>query len=105
MCLAIPSKITQIKNNMATIDVDGVQREASLLLLEDAGVGDFVIVHAGFAIQKIDEAAAIETLKFLKEAVALVVNGFCKEVLQALPMEFAMEAQQLVAISLEGSVG
>ena len=40
-----------------------------------------------------------------EEAVALVVNGFCKEVLQALPMEFAMEAQQLVAISLEGSVG
>lgn len=40
-----------------------------------------------------------------EEAVALIVNGFCKEVLQALPMEFAMEAQQLVAISLEGSVG
>ncbi len=40
-----------------------------------------------------------------EEAVALVVNGFCREVLQALPMEFAMEAQQLVAISLEGSVG
>ncbi len=37
--------------------------------------------------------------------IALVVNGFCKEVLQALPMEFAMEAQSLVAISLEGSVG
>jgi hydrogenase expression/formation protein HypC len=72
MCLAIPSKITQIKDNMATIDVDGVQREASLLLLEDAGIGDFVIVHAGFAIQKIDEAAARETLKFLKEAAAFV---------------------------------
>ena len=40
-----------------------------------------------------------------EEAVALVVNGFCKEVLQYLPMEFAMEAQKLVAISLEGSVG
>ena len=68
MCLAIPSKITRIENNMATIDVDGVQREASLLLLEDAGVGDYVIVHAGFAIQRIDEEAALETLKFLKEA-------------------------------------
>jgi hydrogenase expression/formation protein HypC len=53
---------------MATIEVDGVQREASLLLLENAGVGDYVIVHAGFAIQKIDEEAAMETLKFLKEA-------------------------------------
>jgi Fe-S cluster assembly protein SufB len=40
-----------------------------------------------------------------EEAVALVVNGFCKEVLQVLPMEFMVEAQQLVAISLEGSVG
>ena len=50
---------------MAVIDVDGVKREASLLLLEDASVGDYVIVHAGFAIQKIDEAAAMETLKFL----------------------------------------
>ena len=51
MCLAIPSKITRIEEQIATIDVDGVQRQASLLLLEDAQVGDFVIVHAGFAIQ------------------------------------------------------
>ncbi len=60
---------------MATIDVDGVQREASLLLLEDAEIGDYVIVHAGFAIHKIDEAAAMETLKFLKEAAAFVEEG------------------------------
>jgi hydrogenase expression/formation protein HypC len=70
MCLAIPSRITQIENEMAVIDVDGVQRQASLLLLPDAQVGDYVIVHAGFAIQKIDEAAARETLKLLKEAAA-----------------------------------
>jgi len=75
MCLAIPSKITRIDDNMATIDVDGVQRKASLLLLEDAGIGDYVIVHAGFAIHKIDEAAALETLQFLKEAAALVEGG------------------------------
>jgi len=68
MCLAIPSKITQIENDMATIDVDGVQRAASLLLLADAQVGDYVIVHAGFAIQKIDEAAARETLQLLRTA-------------------------------------
>ncbi len=68
MCLAIPSKITKIENEMAVIDVDGVQRQASLLLLTDAQVGDYVIVHAGFAIQKIDEAAARQTLKLLKEA-------------------------------------
>jgi hydrogenase expression/formation protein HypC len=72
MCLAIPSKITKIENNMATIDVEGIQREASLLLLEDARVGDYVIVHAGFAIQKLDEAAARETLDLLREAIAAV---------------------------------
>ena len=72
MCLAIPSKIVKIENNMATIDVDGVKREASLLLLEDATVGDYVIVHAGFAINKIDEDAAMETLNLLREAAALV---------------------------------
>ena len=68
MCLAIPSQITKIENNMATIDVDGVQREASLMLLADAQVGDYVIVHAGFAIQKLDEAAALDTLNLLRSA-------------------------------------
>jgi hydrogenase expression/formation protein HypC len=72
MCIAIPSKITHIHNHVAIIDVDGVQRQVSLLLLEDASVGDYIIVHAGFAIQKIDEAAALETLKLLKEAAAAV---------------------------------
>ena len=72
MCLAIPSRITKIENNMATIDVEGVQREASLLLLEDARVGEYVIVHAGFAISKLDEAAARETIDLLREAIAAV---------------------------------
>ena len=72
MCLAIPSKIVKIENQMATIDVDGVRRKASLLLLENAGVGDWVIVHAGFAIQKLDEAGALETLRLLKETVRLI---------------------------------
>lgn len=72
MCLAIPSKIVEIDDNIGTIDVDGVRRKASLLLLEEAKVGDYVIVHAGFAIHKIDEQAAMESLKLLKEAAALV---------------------------------
>lgn len=70
MCLAIPSKIVEIVEGMATIDVDGVQRKTSLLLVEDARVGDYVIVHAGFALHKIDEAAAMESLRILKEAAA-----------------------------------
>jgi hydrogenase expression/formation protein HypC len=72
MCLAIPSKIVEINDGMATIDVDGVQRSASLMLMEDVSVGDFVIVHAGFAIQKLDAAAAAESLQLLREAAAAV---------------------------------
>ncbi len=72
MCLAIPSKIVKIESGMGTIDVDGVQRTCSLLLVEDAQVGDWVIVHAGFALHKIDEAAAMESLQILKEAAAFV---------------------------------
>ncbi len=71
MCLAIPSRIISIDNQMAVIDVDGVQRIASLLLLEDAAVGDYVIVHAGFAIHKIDEALAMESLDILRQSLEL----------------------------------
>ena len=70
MCLAIPSRITKIENDMAVIDADGVRREVSILLIEDARVGDYVIVHAGFAIRKIDEAEAEESLRLLREAAA-----------------------------------
>ena len=75
MCLALPSKIIKIEDNVATIDVEGVKRKVSLLLLEDAIVGEYVIVHAGFAIQRIDEAAAMETLNLLREAAELVEKG------------------------------
>ena len=79
MCLTIPSKITKIENNMAIIDVEGIQREASLLLLEDARVGDYVIVHAGFAISKLDQAAAQETLDLLREAIAAAEKNESKQ--------------------------
>jgi hydrogenase expression/formation protein HypC len=72
VCLAIPSQIVKIADGIATINVGGFQATASLLLLEDVKVGDYVIVHAGFAIHKIDEKEARESLKILKEAAALV---------------------------------
>ena len=75
MCLAIPSKIVDINDNMGTLDVDGVKRKASLLLLEDPKIGEYVIVHAGFAIHKIDESVAMETLKILREAASRVDQG------------------------------
>ena len=74
MCLAIPSKIVNIENNVATIDVDGVKKEASLLLIEDPKVGEYVIVHAGFAINKINEEHALESLKLMREAASLMFD-------------------------------
>jgi len=68
MCLAVPSKIIRIKNSTATIDVYGAQRDISLLLIEDSvDIGDYVLVHAGFAIQKIQEDIAEETLGLFKK--------------------------------------
>jgi len=75
MCLAIPSKIVKIEDNMGVIDIEGVQKEVSLLLIEDPRIGDYVIVHAGFAIQKIDEAEANESLKILREMASLGYDG------------------------------
>ena len=72
MCLAVPSKIVEIKDQTATIDVDGVKREASLMLLDDVILGDYVIVHAGFAISKVDEAVAKETLQDMRNMLASV---------------------------------
>lgn len=75
MCLAIPSRITEINENMGVIDVVGVQREVSLLLVENPQVGDWVIVHAGFAIQIIDEATAQESLRYLREAAQMLAEN------------------------------
>ncbi len=75
MCLAIPSRVISINGDMAVIDVDGVRRQASLLLLENPQVGDWVIVHAGFAINKIDEIAARESLALLRATAAAVENA------------------------------
>ena len=67
MCLAIPSKILSINDSVAEVEVAGTVIKASLLLLPEAGVGDYVLVHAGFAIQLLDEDEAMETLKLWEE--------------------------------------
>jgi len=72
MCLAIPSKIIRIVGDVGTVDVDGVKRDVSLLMVEEPQLGDYVIIHAGFAIHKIDEITAKESLQLLKEALAFV---------------------------------
>jgi hydrogenase expression/formation protein HypC len=71
MCLAVPSRIEKIQDTIGLVDVDGVKREVSLLLIEDPQVGEYVIVHAGFAIHRIDESAATESLNLLREGLAL----------------------------------
>lgn len=67
MCLAVPSKIISINNTMAIVDVYGARRDVSLLLIDDVNVGDYVLVHAGFAIQKIQEDIAEESLDIIKQ--------------------------------------
>jgi hydrogenase expression/formation protein HypC len=70
MCLAIPSKIVTIENDSAIVDVGGVRREISLFLLDNVKIGDYVIVHAGFAISTLDETTAVETLQELRTIVS-----------------------------------
>lgn len=67
MCLAVPAKITSIKNSLATVTLDGVSRAASLMLLPQAKVGDFVLVHAGFALEIVDEHLALESQALWRE--------------------------------------
>ena len=69
MCLAVPGRVVSIMGQNALIDFGGVQREANISLVEPK-VGDYVVVHAGFAIQVVDEEDARETLKLWEELVA-----------------------------------
>ena len=67
MCLAIPARVIQIEEGLGLVELGGVVREASFMLLPDAQVGDYVLLHAGYALQKVDEAEAEETLRLLAE--------------------------------------
>jgi hydrogenase expression/formation protein HypC len=70
MCLAIPGQITEVvdeANRLARVDVAGVRRTINVGLLDEAGPGDWVLVHVGFALSKVDESEAAETLALLRE--------------------------------------
>ena len=67
MCLAIPALIKSIEDQQAEVDIEGVTRQISLQLTPEAKVGDFVLLHTGYAINIIDETEAEETLKLLRE--------------------------------------
>jgi hydrogenase expression/formation protein HypC len=66
MCLALPARITEIHDDdTATVTLGGVRKQVSLALIEDAAVGDYVVVHVGYALSKLDPAEAERTLALL----------------------------------------
>ena len=72
MCVGIPALVVELEPNgpyTATVDVEGVQREINTIIVEDDGLapGDWVLLHVGFAMAKIDAAEAAETLAFMRE--------------------------------------
>lgn len=68
MCLGIPARIVSISGSFAKVDVGGTKKDCSIELMREAAIGDYVIVHAGFAIEKLDTDKAEETLRLIAEA-------------------------------------
>ena len=67
MCLAIPAKVISVNGASALVTIEDVEYTASLLLIDNVMPGDYIMLHAGFAIQKVDEEEAAETLRLLNE--------------------------------------
>jgi hydrogenase expression/formation protein HypC len=75
MCLAIPALVKSVDGFEAEVDLGGVSRRASIMLTPEAKVGDYVLLHAGYAINVLDQAEAEETLNILREMAQLVTDG------------------------------
>jgi len=72
MCLAVPAEVVEVHDGeMATVDADGARAKVSVQLIDDVSVGDFVLVHAGFAIEKVDQEEAERTMELIRELEAL----------------------------------
>jgi hydrogenase expression/formation protein HypC len=71
MCLAVPVQVVSIEGNEAEVEIGGVRRQVSIMLTPEVKVGDYVLLHTGYAINVIDEAEAQETLKLLTEMISL----------------------------------
>jgi hydrogenase expression/formation protein HypC len=68
MCLGIPVKLIEVENpNVGKVEIGGIRRRINLALLDNAKTGDYVLLHAGFAITKVDKAEAEETIDLLKK--------------------------------------
>jgi hydrogenase expression/formation protein HypC len=75
MCLSIPAKILSITSGTARVSVGGAEYNAALDLIDDVRVGDYILLHSGFAIQKIDEDEAMETIRLLNEVIEKEKDG------------------------------
>ena len=84
MCLSIPSKIVDIdKDNVATVDTMGVKRQVSLDLMPDEVViGDYILIHVGFAMSKIDEEEALQSLEMYQEILGAMEESERKEAIE-----------------------
>ncbi|MEX2702890.1 MAG: HypC/HybG/HupF family hydrogenase formation chaperone [Candidatus Baldrarchaeota archaeon] len=67
MCLAVPAKVLEIKGDRGVVDFGGIRREVNLSLIDNVKVGDYVLIHVGFAIQKLERKEAEEILKLWRE--------------------------------------
>lgn len=75
MCLAIPARVVEIKDDdIALVDLNGVRKDISLAMIEDVAVGDYVIIHVGFAINKLNPEEAAKTLALFAEMGELVAE-------------------------------
>ena len=72
MCLGVPARVLKVDGNLALVSIGGIEYQASLLLLPDVHAGDFILLHAGFAIEKVNETNADETNRLIEE----IENGF-----------------------------
>jgi len=75
VCYAIPGKIVKINGDYAVIDYGGVTKSANLSLLDNPGLGDYILIHAGFAIEKLDQQSAEESIKIIENHIKKVDNG------------------------------
>jgi hydrogenase expression/formation protein HypC len=67
MCLAIPGKIIEIEQNAALVDFDGIKQKVIIALIQNPEIGKYVIVHAGYAIEQMNEKEALDAIKQWKE--------------------------------------
>lgn len=69
MCVAVPMKVVEVSEYSCVAEIDGVRKSASLMMLDGVKPGDYVMIHAGFALERIDPKAAEETLRLMREIV------------------------------------